>query len=132
MRRTRAPHEIGQFVGLVGGFAGSLVGGVVVPGLPPGGGVVGVEHSGDHVRSYVAFCSPRGRSTRRFSRVSASRRVQIPPSPPSGCNRDGSDGSESGGIHSLDQGRAPGVAAAYVSEVVVGDLGASGGAGRGA
>ena len=42
MRRTRAPHEIGQFVGLVGGFAGGLVGGVVVPGLPPGKGVVGL------------------------------------------------------------------------------------------
>ena len=42
MRRTRAPHEIGQFVGLVGGFAGGFVGGVVVPGLPPGGGVVGL------------------------------------------------------------------------------------------
>ena len=42
MRRTRAPHEIVQFVGLAGGFAGGLVGGAVDPGLPPGGGVVGL------------------------------------------------------------------------------------------
>lgn len=41
MRRTRAPHEIVQFVGLAGGFAGGLAGGIITPGLRPGGGVAG-------------------------------------------------------------------------------------------